>query len=135
MYAVEFAKFKIGKPCYEDIAELYQAVEQSTLSQDLSGDAIRKKVGYIKKNYPHIYEAGEQVALRMILTSAVIDRDLEVMLRALQRLTPSSILLLPLWLTTFFGPPKDPKTKTRLEHAIGSAIAQHLQRLSKDIKP
>jgi hypothetical protein len=130
--AVELVKLKLGQPCYEDIAELYQAVDQSTMSQDLSGDAIRKKVGYIKRKYHLIFHASVQVMLQMVLTSAVIERDPVLISRVLGQLTSDALRSLPSWLNTFIGPPKDSSAETRLKKAINSALARHPQR---DLKP
>ena len=41
--AVELVKIKLGQPHYEDIAELCQAIGKREISEELSGDAIRKR--------------------------------------------------------------------------------------------
>ena len=53
--ASEFVRLKTGQHYDEHLAELYQAVSERSLTEDLSGDAIRKRREYLKKNYPDLY--------------------------------------------------------------------------------
>jgi hypothetical protein len=55
--ASEFVRLRTGQYFDEHVAELYQAITASkhSLSEDLSGDAIRKKRDYTAKNYPDLY--------------------------------------------------------------------------------
>jgi hypothetical protein len=70
--ASEFVRLKTGQHYDEHLAELYQAVSERSLSEDLSGDAIRKRREYLKKSYPDLYSwmlerartAGESSAAR-----------------------------------------------------------------------
>ena len=70
--AAEFVRLKTGQPYYEHLAELYQAISERPLSEDLSGDAIRKQRDNLKQNYPFLHawmlerarRAGESTAAR-----------------------------------------------------------------------
>ena len=53
--ASEFVRLKTGQHYDEHLAELYQAVSERSLTEDLSGDAIRKRREYLKKNYLDLY--------------------------------------------------------------------------------
>jgi hypothetical protein len=53
--ASEFVRLKTSQHYDEHLAELYQAVSERSLTEDLSGDAIRKRREYLKKNYPDLY--------------------------------------------------------------------------------
>ncbi|MGD0831030.1 MAG: hypothetical protein ABR907_08820 [Terracidiphilus sp.] len=53
--ASEFVRLKTGQHYDEHLAELYQAVSERSLTEDLSGDAIRKRREYLKKSYPDLY--------------------------------------------------------------------------------
>ena len=55
--ASEFVRLRTGQYYDEHVAELFQAVTagRRPLSEDLSGDAIRKKREYSKKHYPELY--------------------------------------------------------------------------------
>ncbi len=53
--ASEFVRVKTGQYYDEHLAELYQAISERSLSEDLSGDAIRKRRKYLKKHYPDLY--------------------------------------------------------------------------------
>jgi len=43
LFASEFVRLWMRSPHHEDLAELFQAIGSRSLSQDLSGEAIRKK--------------------------------------------------------------------------------------------
>ena len=120
--AVEFAKFKLGRPCYEDIAELFQALEERPISEDFSGDAIRKKVRYIKRQYRPIHDSSVQTMLKLVVVSAVIQHDSEMLARALKLLTRKSLGDLPSFLTTMIGSPEDPGVSTRLRIEISQLL-------------
>lgn len=121
--AVEFAKFKIGRPCYEEIAEVFQAVEERPISEDFSGDAIRKKVQYIKNRYRAIHDASVQIMLNLVVVSAVIQHDREWLGKALKLLNRKSLTDLPSLLITMIGPPKDPGVSTRLGMEISQLLS------------
>jgi hypothetical protein len=53
--ASEFVRLQTGRHNDEYLAELFQLVGNPSLAKDLSGDAIRKKRNYVKKNYPQLY--------------------------------------------------------------------------------
>jgi hypothetical protein len=60
--ASEFVRLKIGQYYDEHVAELFQAISGSTLSDDFSGDAIRKKRERLKRQYPVLYANALQSA-------------------------------------------------------------------------
>ena len=80
--ASEFVRLKTGQHYDEHLAELYQAVSERSLTEDLSGDAIRKRREYLKKSYPDLYSwmlerartAGESSAPRDSLSTKVVNR-------------------------------------------------------------
>jgi len=80
--ASEFVRLKTGQHYDEHLAELYQAVSERSLTEDLSGDAIRKRREYLKKSYPDLYSwmlerartAGESSAPRDSLSTKVANR-------------------------------------------------------------
>jgi hypothetical protein len=80
--ASEFVRLKTGQHYDEHLAELYQAVSERSLTEDLSGDAIRKRREYLKKSYPDLYSwmlerartAGESSAPRDSLSTEVASR-------------------------------------------------------------
>lgn len=53
----EFVRMRIGQHYDEDLAELFQAVASGIrpMSEDMSGDAIRKKREYMAKSYPVLF--------------------------------------------------------------------------------
>jgi hypothetical protein len=53
--ASEFVRLKTGQHYDEHLADLYQAVSERSVTEDLSGDAIRKRREYLKKCYPDLY--------------------------------------------------------------------------------
>lgn len=53
--ASEVVQLLTGRHYDEHLAELFQAVAKRPLSEDLSGDAIRKKREYLKTRYPGLY--------------------------------------------------------------------------------
>jgi hypothetical protein len=53
--ASEFVRLKTGQHYDEHLAELHQVISERSLSEDLSGDAIRKRRKYLKKCYPELY--------------------------------------------------------------------------------
>lgn len=65
--ASEFVRMKTGQHYDEHLAELFQAVASNRrlLSEDLSGDAIRKKREYLAKNYPALHSNAFEQATRM----------------------------------------------------------------------
>jgi len=53
--ASEFVRLKTGQHYDEHLADLYQAISERPPTEDLSGDAIRKRRQYLKKCYPDLY--------------------------------------------------------------------------------
>lgn len=55
--ASEFVRLKLGKHFDEHLAELVQAIpgKRDSISEDISGDAIRKKRIYLKRRYPELH--------------------------------------------------------------------------------
>jgi hypothetical protein len=53
----QFVRLKLGQHFDEHLAELIQAVpgESKSISEDISGDSIRKKRAYLKRRYPELY--------------------------------------------------------------------------------
>ena len=70
--ASEFVRLKVGQHYDEHLAELYQAIAERSPTEDLSGDAIRKRREYLRRCYPGLYswilerarKAGESTAAR-----------------------------------------------------------------------
>lgn len=62
-WASEFVWLKAGYYYDEPLSDLFQQIEgSSTLSDELSGEAIRKKRDYLKKHYPHLYAKSREMA-------------------------------------------------------------------------
>jgi oligoendopeptidase F len=53
--ASEFVRLRTKRPNDEHLAELLQAIDPMSECDNLSGDAIRKKRAYLRKNYPALY--------------------------------------------------------------------------------
>lgn len=60
--ASEFVKNKTGNYQDEHLAELFQAIGSKAESKDFSGDAIRKKRKYFRKEYPLLYASALEYA-------------------------------------------------------------------------
>jgi hypothetical protein len=54
--ASEFVRLRTKRPNDEHLSELLQAIDEGSELDNLSGDAIRKKKTYLRRNYPHLYE-------------------------------------------------------------------------------
>lgn len=72
--ASEFVRIKTGKHNDEHLAELFQAIGARDLGDDFSGEAIRKKRAYLKRQYPILYAEtvamGRQLAAHQTLRIA-----------------------------------------------------------------
>lgn len=71
--ASEIVRLHIGQNYDEHLAELFQAVVKGPVSEDLSGDAIRKKREYMKKRYPELYASALRDAKRICLNLCLRD--------------------------------------------------------------
>ena len=71
--ASEFVRLKAGQHYDEHVAELYQAIPGRPPSEDLAGDAIRKKRDYIKRCYPDLY--GETLNRAMLACESTLSKN------------------------------------------------------------
>lgn len=62
----EFVRMKLGNPYDEHVAELFQGIGNRDTFLELSGDAIRKKREYFKKQYPVLYAESLKIVRKMI---------------------------------------------------------------------
>lgn len=63
--ASEFVRMKLGSFYDEHVADLFQSFFPEDSRSEFSGDAIRKKRSYLKKEYPEVYSQVLAIAERM----------------------------------------------------------------------
>lgn len=69
--AAEFVRMRTGKPHYECLSELLQAIDpESEPDADVSSDSIRKKIENMRKVYPVIYDQTKRTLRRIVSTNS-----------------------------------------------------------------
>jgi hypothetical protein len=71
--ASELVRLQTGQHYDEHLSELFQAIDKRRCSENLSGDAIRKKRRYAKKHYPELYAHALKVARKVCKAAEALE--------------------------------------------------------------